>query len=180
MAQMGFYMDTQACYGCKTCEIACKSQNNLPVGVRFRQVRTFATDAPKSLTTLSMACNHCADPQCMKVCPVGAYTKRADGLVIQDHSLCIGCRMCVMACPYGAPQYNPQEGKVSKCDGCAARLAQGEQPRCVDACPAQALKFGDLDALRKQYGTANELRQTPPAKITNPSIVITPTAATKI
>lgn len=180
MAQLGFYMDAQACYGCQTCEIACKLQNDLPVGVRWRQVRIIATEAPKSLTTLSMACNHCTDPQCLKVCPVGAYTKRADGVVVQDHALCIGCRMCVMACPYGAPQYNAQEGKVSKCDFCASRLAQGLQPRCVEACPAKALQFGDLDELRKQYGTVDELRQTPPARITQPSIVIKPTAATQI
>lgn len=180
MKQVGFYMNMQACYGCKTCVMACKTQNKLPVGVQWRQVHAFTTETPKSLSTLSMACNHCADPQCLKACPVGAYSKREkDGLVIQDHGLCIGCRMCVMACPYGVPQYNAEEGKVSKCNGCYQRVDQGLPPRCVEACPGKALDFGELSELQARYGGDKELVQSPRAGITNPSIVIKAATATK-
>lgn len=176
MKQAGFFMDMQACYGCQTCEVACKAQNKLPKGVRWRRVRFSDTEVPATRTTLSMSCNHCAEPQCLKNCPVGAYTKRADGLVIQDHSRCIGCRMCAMACPYGAPQYDPEEGKVSKCDGCAKRVDAGQQPRCVESCPGMALAFGELADLQKTHPGVSELPKSVPASMTKPSVVIKPGA----
>ncbi|HWI53774.1 MAG TPA: 4Fe-4S dicluster domain-containing protein [Symbiobacteriaceae bacterium] len=180
MKQVGFYMDMQACYGCQTCEIGCKSQNQTPEGVRWRQVRSLDSESPKAHSTLSMGCNHCESPECLRNCPVGAYTKREkDGLVIQDHNLCIGCRMCVMACPYGAPQYDAKEGKVSKCNGCVERVDKNLAPRCADVCPGKALVFGDLTELQAKYGQVNEVIGSPRASITHPSIVIRPTAATR-
>lgn len=180
MKQVGFYMDMQACYGCQTCEISCKSQNRLAAGVRWRQVRSLDSESPIAHSTLSMACNHCENPECVRVCPVGAYTKREkDGLVIQDHDSCIGCRMCVMACPYGAPQYDPEEGKVSKCHGCYPRLDVGLPPRCAEACPGLALKSGDLAELQAKYGKVNEVVGSPRASITGPSVVIRPTPAVR-
>lgn len=169
-------MDMEACYGCQTCEVACKSQNKLPSGVRWRRVRFFDAEVPAARTTLSMSCNHCEDPQCLKNCPVGAYAKRADGLVVQDHTLCIGCRMCIMACPYGAPQYDEAEGKVSKCDGCATRVDGGLQPRCVESCPGHALEFGELSELQTKHGGVSELAKRVPASMTKPSVVIKPAA----
>ena len=114
-----------------------------------------------------MACRHCADPDCVKVCPTGATYKRDDGLVLIDADKCIGCRACVAACPYGSrtfveetgPYYPGQQaspyeavfsgrhqpGTVEKCDFCAHRIQQGRRPACVDTCPALARSFGDLD-----------------------------------
>lgn len=175
--QLGFYMNMQACYGCQTCEISCKSEHKLATGVRWRRVRKFTTNNPLALSTLSMACNHCEHPQCMKVCPAGAYSKREDGIVVQDHSKCIGCRMCIMACPYNAPVFDPKEGKTSKCNMCAERLDAGLLPRCVDACPGKALEQGDLEDLKKKHGQEQAVVGSPSPKITNPSIVINPTKA---
>lgn len=109
--QYGFLIDMQNCYGCKTCSMACKSENMTPLGVLWRRVREHNTDEPNTQAFISMSCNHCDDPQCMKVCPAGTYTKRADGIVVQDHERCIGCRMCIMACPWSAPVYDAEEGK---------------------------------------------------------------------
>ncbi|STP19912.1 anaerobic dimethyl sulfoxide reductase subunit B [Escherichia coli] len=86
---------------------------------------------------LSISCNHCDDPACTKVCPSGAMHKREDGFVVVDEDVCIGCRYCHMACPYGAPQYNAEKGHMTKCDGCYSRVARGNNPyvsnpaRCV-------------------------------------------------
>lgn len=180
MGQKGFYMNMQACYGCQTCEIACKSKNSLPPGVRWRRVRAFTSETPPALSTLSMACNHCNHPECVRVCPVRAYTKRPDGIVVQDHGRCIGCRMCIMACPYHAPSFDPKEGKTSKCNYCVDRVDQGLPPRCVEACPASAMAAGELADLKRQFSGGNAIQDSPPADITGPSVVINPTKATKL
>jgi Fe-S-cluster-containing dehydrogenase component len=87
------------------------------------------------------ACLHCASPACVEACPTGAMHKRADGLVLSDPDLCIGCQTCAIACPFGVPQLNPGTGKICKCDGCAARVDQGLTPACVLTCPTEALSF---------------------------------------
>ncbi len=84
---------------------------------------------------LSISCNHCEDPACTKVCPSGAMHKRDDGFVVVNEEVCIGCRYCHMACPYGAPQYNAAKGHMTKCDGCYDRVAEGKKPICVESCP---------------------------------------------
>ncbi|WP_371364235.1 Anaerobic dimethyl sulfoxide reductase chain B [Sporomusa rhizae] len=176
--QKGFLMNMQTCYGCQTCEIACKSENNLARGVRWRRVRKLEIENPSSISTLSMSCNHCEKPECMRVCPAKAYSKRPDGVVVQDHARCLGCRMCIIACPYSAPSYDEKEGKVSKCNYCASRIDKGLKPRCVEACPGNAMEAGDLEALRKQ-GNAQTIAGAPTPHISNPSIVIIPTKAVK-
>jgi Fe-S-cluster-containing dehydrogenase component len=175
-------MNMQNCYGCQTCEIVCKSKNNLPEGVRWRRVRTFTTETPPSLSSLSMACNHCKKPECMRVCPVNAYSKRADGIVVQNHSRCIGCKKCIKACPYEAPSFDPQEGKTSKCDYCADLVDQGLPPRCVETCPASTstMEAGELTALQRQYAGDTAIKGIPSAALTGPSVVIKPTKATKL
>ncbi|MDF2628618.1 MAG: 4Fe-4S ferredoxin [Symbiobacteriaceae bacterium] len=147
--QLGFHVNVARCIGCHTCEVACQETNGLPVGVCWRRVRVVEGGAyPRPFAyAVSMACNHCADPICVKVCPAGAYGKRADGLVVHDPSRCIGCQYCAMACPYSAPQYDEAQGKMSKCSGCAGRVDAGLQPACVGACPVRALAFGDLSDL---------------------------------
>lgn len=174
--QFGFAINMQECYGCKTCAVACKSENMTPKGVNWRTVREFTTEDPLSQAFLPMSCNHCDEPACMEVCPVSAYTKRDDGIVIQDHDKCIGCRSCVMACPYSAPQYDPVEKKVSKCDMCYERVDEGLLPRCVEACPADVIKFGEVEELRAEFGddieVVEKMYNMPSHKITKPNIVI--------
>ena len=77
--------------------------------------------------------------------------KREDGFVVVDEDVCIGCRYCHMACPYGAPQYNAEKGHMTKCDGCYSRVAEGKQPICVESCPLRALEFGPIEELRQKH-----------------------------
>jgi anaerobic dimethyl sulfoxide reductase subunit B len=189
MAQHGFYYDMTVCTGCKTCQIACKDVNNLEVGTFFRKVYSFeGGEFPKPWAfKLSIACNHCANPKCVENCPTGAMYKRPeDGVVIHRPEKCVGCRMCLWSCPYGAPQYIEKTGKAGKCDARAKLTAQGENPACVDACQMRALQFGDIKELRKKYG---ELRKKygeiadakclPSSTTTSPSLVVTPTVHAK-
>ena len=174
--QYGFVINMQDCNGCKTCAVVCKSENQTNKGVNWRKVREFTSDSPLSQNFISMACNHCDEPQCVEVCPVSAYTKREDGIVIQDHERCLGCRSCVMACPYSAPQYDPETKKVSKCDMCADLIDQGLQPKCVELCPGNVLRFGEISELRAEYGDDIEVVEReynmPSHRITKPNIVI--------
>lgn len=176
--QYGFLIDIDNCYGCKTCSMACKSENRTAPGVLWRRVREFNGESPATQGFISMSCNHCDDPQCMKVCPADTYHKRDDGIVVQDHERCIGCRMCIMACPYNAPVYDPVEGKTSKCNMCAGRLDEGLLPRCVESCPAGVLRFGDINALRAEHQTDWTLIEPryhlPDHQISHPNVVIIP------
>ena len=126
--QYGFYIDSARCTGCKTCELACKDYKNLSPEVNFRRIYEYTGGDWQEDNGvwhqnvfsyyLSISCNHCEDPACVKVCPSGAMHKREDGFVVVDESVCIGCRYCHMACPYGAPQFNAEKGHMTKCDGC--------------------------------------------------------------
>jgi molybdopterin-containing oxidoreductase family iron-sulfur binding subunit len=166
-------IDLQLCTGCNTCSVACKQENNLPEGVWWTQVITVGSNGDESpegvypdlrLEYLPLACQHCADGPCIDVCPTSATFRRDDGLVMQDPSLCIGCRYCMMVCPFTSvrvfaedePRYalpfptggNPMVHRghtVEKCTFCAHRLALGLEPACVAVCPARARTFGDLN-----------------------------------
>ena len=96
---------------------------------------------------LSISCLHCAKPACLEVCPVDAISKRAeDGIVVVDRAVCIGCRSCARACPYGAPQFG-RDGTMQKCNLCLGRITRGEVPACVATCPGEALDFGPIEKL---------------------------------
>jgi len=177
MLQMGFYFDMTSCSACRTCQLACKDKNNLDVGMNFRKVYYFEGGKypnPWSYP-VSISCNHCAEPKCVVNCPTGAMFKRPeDGIVIHRAERCIGCRMCIWSCPYQAPQYNKKEGKVGKCDLCADLLAKNEEPACVSACLMRALKYGDVEELRKKHGGIDDIEGLPNCHGTSPSLVINP------
>lgn len=146
-----FTFDAGACTGCMDCTAACQAYNQLPEGVMWRRTYKIAVDELNSAVenigysySLSLACNHCAHPKCAGVCPADAYQIRADGIVLIDGSKCMGCGYCSWACPYGAPQYNPVSGKMTKCDFCRDQLAAGLPPACVAACSQKALGFVEL------------------------------------
>ena len=90
-------------------------------------------------------CNHCQQPSCVQVCPVGATFRTPDGVVLVDKEYCIGCRYCVQACPYGARYLNPETRTADKCTWCYHRITKGLKPACVEACPVGARVFGDLN-----------------------------------
>jgi molybdopterin-containing oxidoreductase family iron-sulfur binding subunit len=166
----GMVIDLRRCIGCNACTIACKQQNATPAGVFYSHVNISEIGKyPNArLDPLPVLCNHCAEAPCAEVCPTGATQKLDNGIVTVDADKCIGCRFCMVACPYnarafsfGKPKgYYPYKGltafeqvryqehtvgTVEKCNFCAARLEQGLQPACVQTCPAQARFFGDLD-----------------------------------
>lgn len=175
--QYGFFFNCERCVGCRACQVACKDKNDLPVGVLFRQVRTFETGAfpNPGYYHYSSSCNHCADPVCVAACPTGAMYVADDGTVQHKDDVCIGCRSCVMSCPYGAPQYVSDEGIVRKCDACADVRAEGGNPVCVDACPQRALEWGDIEELRARHPDAvSDLPILPSSEDTHPSLLIQP------
>jgi Fe-S-cluster-containing dehydrogenase component len=170
-------IDLQRCVACDACTMACRQEKGSERGLLFAKVLKYETgDYPDSrLGYLPVLCNHCGNPPCVEVCPSGATKKLEDGIVVVDQALCVGCRNCLLACPYGArngflsletyfPGYRtPFEElksrdrlpkKVDKCDFCVERLGDGRLPACVEACPTEARIFGNLD---DQNGPVNRL-----------------------
>jgi Fe-S-cluster-containing dehydrogenase component/predicted membrane protein len=147
MTRWAWVIDQTRCIGCHACTTACKSENEVPVGV-FRtwvknvEVGTFP-DVKRHFAVLR--CNHCAEPPCVDVCPVTAMYQRPDGLVDFDHEACIGCKACMQACPYDAIYMDPESHTAAKCNFCSHRVDEGLLPACVVVCPEEALLFGDLD-----------------------------------
>lgn len=155
-----FHFDASKCVGCKCCEVACHEQNNNPATVKWRTVgEVEGGEFPETKRFyMSMSCNHCLDPACLKGCPVDAYEKdEVTGVVKMKEETCIGCQYCTWNCPYGAPQFNPERGMVTKCDMCHNRLAEGNKPACVEACPSGALEIETFDVApwKKDFQQAN-------------------------
>ncbi len=142
--QYAFEVDLDACTGCKACVAACHSMNGLDDNEAFRDVGLLhgGTVELPVLQTVTTACHHCLEPACMDGCPVKAYVKdETTGIVKHLDDQCIGCQYCVLKCPYDVPKYNAKKGIVRKCDMCSDRLAVGEAPACVQACPNQAIRI---------------------------------------
>jgi len=172
--QHGFYFNADNCIACHACEAACAEKNNTPAHLAFRSVGYLeggSYPATKRLN-ISMACNHCDDPVCLKGCPTRAYTKFAEyGAVLQDPDICFGCGYCTWVCPYNAPQLDPEAGHVSKCNMCVDRLEVGLKPACASACLGGALDFGLIEtapAGREQLETS--IPGFPDTSITHPNI----------
>lgn len=199
----GFAIDTFRCIGCTACVVACKSTNNVPASIMWNRVLTDGGDAVdtmggqypnNSLGYIPIACQHCENPACVKVCPVGAtYKDPETGVVRQDYDKCIGCRMCMAACPYtGVRSFNwdeptyhidfpvgesdvpdHQKHTVEKCTMCWHRLARGEQPACVQMCASRARIWGDLDDPESEVSklvASREYKQLLPEEGTQPSV----------
>ncbi|MCH8824944.1 MAG: 4Fe-4S dicluster domain-containing protein [Planctomycetes bacterium] len=144
--QYGFVIDHDKCIGCHACTVACKAENDVPVGdfrtwVKYTEVGQFP-DVKRNFAVLR--CNQCTDAPCVTICPVNALEKRIDGIVDVDRDACIGCKACMQACPYDALYLNEDLGAVEKCHFCAHRVDNGLEPACVVVCPVQAIIAGDL------------------------------------
>lgn len=191
--QLGFIHNNIDCIGCRACEIACKDKNSLPPGPRFRRVLYIegGTYPDVYAYKINMSCNHCAEPACLPTCPTGAIWKRTkDGIVDIDSTLCIGCRRCEAACPYGAPQFDPQAGIMKKCNMCVDEIDAGSKPYCVSACMMRVLDVGPIDLLRKGLHPTKAMtaEETPVSQVkhfadpelTKPSIVFIPHSKGKV
>lgn len=143
----GFVIDHRKCIGCHACSTACKSENEVPLGVYRTWVKYVEKGAfPNVRRSFQVTrCNHCANPPCVRICPVTAMYQRTDGIVEFDPSICIGCKACMQACPYDAIYIDPDSGTAAKCHYCAHRTDIGLQPACVVVCPEEAIIAGDLD-----------------------------------
>ncbi len=172
--QHGFHFNADNCIACHACESACSEKNGLPSHLAFRTVGTIEGGSYPDVTriNISMACNHCEDPVCLKGCPTRAYTKYLEyGAVLQDPDICFGCGYCTWVCPYNAPQLNPVEGQVEKCNMCVDRLEVGLKPACVTACLGNALEFGVIEDIPSGRQEAKlEIPGFPDPEISRPNI----------
>ena len=150
--QRGFSLDLTRCSGCMACVVACMDQNDLAEdGPSFRQVVRFENGKyPRmQLSFVSISCFHCSESPCMRACPRSAIFRDVENDVVAVHEdLCIGCGVCSMVCPFGAPQFF-HEGTMHKCNLCIERVNLGLEPACVRTCPTKALQFGPLAELSK-------------------------------
>lgn len=164
----GMVIDLKRCIGCSACQLACKAEHGTPPGVLFARVLKKEEGQYPMVRQLFLPvlCNHCDDAPCVPVCPTGASFKWEDGIVDIDADKCVGCRACMMACPYSNRYYNDgpqnyyekgttayesarvsqhQTNVVMKCNFCRDRVRAGKEPACVANCPTVARYFGDLD-----------------------------------
>jgi len=171
MVRYGMVIDLKRCIGCQSCTIACKEEHGTPKGILYTKTLMKEEGKFPNIRRLfvPVLCNHCEEPLCKKVCPTGATEQRGDGIVTIDDNKCVGCRACYVGCPYKSRYYLPKderlkkgyfgvltpfeeikyrdfkEGTVVKCTFCYHRVDQGLNPACVDICPTDARKFGDLE-----------------------------------
>jgi Fe-S-cluster-containing dehydrogenase component/formate-dependent nitrite reductase membrane component NrfD len=143
----GFVIDNRKCIGCHACSTACKSENEVPLGVYRTWVKNVETGAYPDVRRHFQVtrCNHCANPPCVRICPTEAMYQRDDGIVEFDNSVCIGCKACMQACPYDAIHIDPSTKTAAKCHFCAHRTDIGLEPACVVVCPEHAIIAGDMN-----------------------------------
>jgi Fe-S-cluster-containing dehydrogenase component/formate-dependent nitrite reductase membrane component NrfD len=186
----GFVIDNRKCIGCHACTAACKTENQVPLGVNRTWVKYVEKgEFPDTRRVFQVTrCNHCEKPPCVTICPVTAMYQRKDGIVDFDSELCIGCKACMQACPYDAIYMDPDSGTAAKCHFCAHRTEVGLEPSCVVVCPEHAIIAGDLDnpgGEIAQLMTRETVRVRKPEQGTQPKLyyidadesAIVPTAA---
>lgn len=147
MARYGMLIDTTKCVACFGCRVACQMQNGLPPEEAFIHIYELekGTFPNVNLQIVPVQCQHCDNAPCEKNCPTGATYTTKEGIVLVDENKCIGCKYCVVSCPYQARVVSHETGVVEKCRFCAEEVAQGKQPICVSTCVGGARIFGDLD-----------------------------------
>lgn len=171
---MGFFTDTTLCIGCKACEVACKSWNQLPAtnggvtelsglsydntvrldGVNWRHVKfveQFSEDRKQARwLMMSDVCKHCVQAGCLEVCPTGAIIRTEFDTVVIQSDVCNGCRLCIAACPFGVIDINPASNTAQKCTLCYDRMQAGLEPACAQACPTDSIQFGPVSELKQR------------------------------
>jgi tetrathionate reductase subunit B len=196
----GMGIEIDKCIGCSRCVEACKAENGVPkepfffrtwieryvitkehgatvesVNVRDNRSKEMSQDERDVLRSFFVPklCNHCANPPCVQVCPVGATFSTQDGAVLVDDKRCIGCRYCIQACPYGARYLHPQTKTADKCTFCYHRVVKGLLPACVEVCPTQARIFGDLKSKASRlirFTRMNKIHVLKPSLNTEPKV----------
>ena len=181
--QHGFFFNADNCIACHACEAACSEKNDNPAHIAFRSVGFVEGGSYPNTQriNISMACNHCDNPVCLKGCPTRAYTKFAEyGAVLQDPDICFGCGYCTWVCPYNAPQLDPIKGQVSKCNMCVDRLEVGLKPACVSACLGKALDFGVIENIPEGRSQGKiDIPGFPRTDITHPNVRFQQTRVTQ-
>ena len=163
MKRYALIIDRISCWGCKTCEVACKQENDVPEGVKLIAVREeilkIVDDSTHLLFQLNV-CIHCDEPVCVENCPDSAIARRDDGIVVMDENKCTGCQGCIEACPYDAIAFDTEKGVAKKCNLCHHRVDNRLIPACADnVCLARCIYFGDPDDIQKQISEKHLARE---------------------
>jgi len=169
MSRNGIIVNVDNCIGCMACVVACKEENKVAPDIQWNPIRRVENESAGVIAYFRMGCMHCEDAPCLKACPVKAIAKGPGGEVLVDSAKCIGCKLCLSACPYGIPKFNdsgktsywgntpplvevPREphqtrpaGRAERCTMCVHRTRAGLEPKCVSVCPTQTLVFVDYD-----------------------------------
>jgi Fe-S-cluster-containing dehydrogenase component/formate-dependent nitrite reductase membrane component NrfD len=163
----GFIIDNRKCIGCHACTVACKTENQVSLGINRTWVKYVEKGVfPNTRRVFQVTrCNHCEKPPCVTICPVTAMYQRKDGIVDFNSALCIGCKACMQACPYDSIYMDPDEGTAAKCHFCAHRTEVGLEPSCVVVCPEHAIIAGDLD---NPDGEISQLLAREPVRVRRP------------
>ena len=176
MEKYALAVDNKACWGCKTCEVACKQENQAPDGIKFISVTESGPKMIKGKLEFVYQvnlCRHCDLPECVEACPVEAIAKREDGLVILDEEACTGCGLCVEACPYRAIIFDDPAGKARKCNLCHHRLDQGLIPACADnVCLAHCIYFGPADRIEAMIAEKVWLKERLAADVKSSELIM--------
>jgi Fe-S-cluster-containing dehydrogenase component len=145
MSDYYIYQDQRRCIGCRACELHCKTENDVQVGASFCKIIPVGPKVKQGIPRIQfvfMPCFHCETPWCVSACPTKAMQRREeDGIVFVDQATCIGCKACITACPWGAPQWSEETRTAFKCDYCKHRVDQGLEPACVTGCTTKALMW---------------------------------------